>query len=225
MDPGVPFKKRLLDVVVASVGIVVALPVLVLVALAIWLEDGGPVLFRQKRVGRLGRIFQIYKFRKFINRNCGAGPKVTLTNDHRYSRVGKVLDKTKLNELPQLFNVLRGDMSIVGPRPEIPEFRHCYVGPYEKLLKITPGIFGPSQTTFRNEADLYPTDQDADAFYQRYLFPAKAGLDLSYYEQAGNMSDVCWIVRSVAAVVAGGREPQQDQSLIPGKENGEFPAT
>ncbi len=194
--------KRLLDICIAVVALTLTSPLFALIALAIWLEDGAPVLFRQRRLGRGGRVFQTLKFRKFSNVRGGEGSLLTSLHDHRYSRVGYLLERTKLNELPQLFNVLRGDMSIVGPRPEIEAFANCFSGPYARLLDFQPGIFGPSQTKFRNEAALYPVETDAMRFYEHVLFPAKARLDLDYYTHATRRSDLYWIVRSLLAVLA-----------------------
>jgi lipopolysaccharide/colanic/teichoic acid biosynthesis glycosyltransferase len=192
--------KRLVDIALSFFGLLFSVPLFAVISIAIWLEDGLPIIFRQRRIGCGGKIFYIHKFRKFINGDFSSSPHVTLVNDKRYSRVGKFLDKTKLNELPQLLNVLRGDMSIVGPRPEIPAFRHCFDGPHEALLEIKPGIFGPSQTIYRNEAELYPVDGDANEFYESVLFPRKAEVDIAYYSKATTMSDMAWIIRSLIAV-------------------------
>lgn len=193
-------QKRLLDIGIAVFGLLLSFPLFALIAVAIWFDDGRPIIFRQRRIGRNGHIFYINKFRKFANDDFSSAPHFTLVNDERYSRVGKFLDKTKLNELPQLINVLRGDMSIVGPRPEIPAFSHCFEGQHKALLEITPGIFGPSQTMFRNEADMYPPGRDANEFYESVLFPRKAELDIEYYARATIFSDLSWVIRSLVAV-------------------------
>ncbi|MFP4537834.1 MAG: sugar transferase [Dichotomicrobium sp.] len=228
-----PRSKRRIDIIFALLGLIISFPLFVFVAIAIWLEDGWPIIFRQRRIGLKGRIFSIYKFRKFSNRECSPSSHVTLTDDARYSRVGKFLDKTKLNELPQLVNVLRGDMSIIGPRPEIPEFSHCFRGRHQTLLDIVPGIFGPSQTIFRNEATLYPSNQDADQFYEKVLFPEKADIDLQYYSKATNASDMRWIYRSLMAVFAS-RYDANSGPLVHGadqdraaqlRQNGPAPST
>jgi lipopolysaccharide/colanic/teichoic acid biosynthesis glycosyltransferase len=152
-------QKRLLDIVLSSLAIASLSPVYLLIAMAIWMEDGDPVIFRQKRVGRNGRIFTVYKFRK-LARNAKCGSMIAVGNDLPYTRVGRILEKSKLNEIPQLVNVIRGDMSLVGPRPEIPEFANCFSGPCRRLLDYAPGIFGPSQCAFRSEAAMYPADCD-----------------------------------------------------------------
>lgn len=138
-----------------------------------------------------------------------------MQEDHRYSRVGRVLEKTKLNELPQLMNVVLGDMSLVGPRPEIPDFTHCFTGPYDRLLDYRPGLFGPSQSTYRNEASMYPVGRDAKSFYEQVLFKRKAEMDLAYYPSATNIDDFCWMVRSIAAVFAEYRTAPDGLSTLP----------
>lgn len=219
--------KRAFDITVSIIGLVALAPLFALIAAAIRLEDGGPALFRQTRIGRHGTTFSVLKFRKFSHRASGAGSMVTLTDDDRYSRVGRFLEKTKLNELPQLINVLQGHMSIVGPRPEIPDFLHCYIGPYERLYEFQPGIFGPSQSAFRDEASFYPPDQDPMQFYERVLFPQKAIIDISYYPAATLRSDIVWIARSLGAVIGLHRSdrpraahPVDTQSAAPAATSG-----
>lgn len=198
--------KRTFDIVVSTVALVALAPICALIAVAIRLEDGGPALFRQSRIGPRGSAFSVFKFRKFSQHATASGSIVTLTDDDRYSRVGRFLERTKLNEIPQLINVLRGDMSLVGQRPEIPAFRHCFSGPYARLLDFHPGIFGPSQSEFRDEASMYPPGQDPTQYYERVLFPQKANIDLAYYPTASLGRDIAWIVRSLGAVT-GLRRP------------------
>ncbi len=194
-------QKRILDVLVSFAGLVLLSPLLLFTGLAIRLEDRGPAIFRQKRLGRDGRVFNVYKFRKFSNHLNASGPLFTFTDDERYSKVGRLLEKTKLNELPQLVNILRGEMSLVGPRPEIVELRHCFNGSHAALLEHAPGLFGPSQSAFRNEAAMYPPGEDAAEYYERVLFPQKAKLDLDYYRQATFTSDIYWVFRSLVVVI------------------------
>ncbi len=194
--------KRLFDIFISGSGIFVSIPIFLIVSILIWLEDRGPILFKQKRLGRNGKVFTVYKFRKFANRSNDNGPNVTVHNDNRYSKVGRILEKSKLNELPQLINVFKGEMSCVGPRPEIVEYKKCYVGQYEELLKFKPGIFGPSQTLYRNEAQTYIDGYDPEKFYANVLFPMKANIDIKYYRSATVMSDLFWIYRSLSAVVS-----------------------
>jgi len=191
---------RTVDLFVAAVGLILIAPILVVTSFAILLESGRPVFFSQLRLGRSGRAFRIYKFRKFFN-GCGkTGPRVTIKNDCRMTRLGRLLERTKLDELPQLWNVLRGDMSIVGPRPESLELAECFTVGYLKLLEHKPGIFGPNQVVFRNECALYPDNMDPERFYRDVLFPLKARIDLAYLQRRTMLSDIEWIIRGVSAV-------------------------
>ena len=120
------------------------------------------------------------------------------------TRVGRFIERTKLDELPQLWDVLRGAMALVGPRPEVPEFSDCYTGRYAELLRWCPGVFGPAQLMFRHEADLYPANQCPLEFYRSTLFPAKAELDLMYYPRRSLTGDLLWIARCLGAVAGLG---------------------
>lgn len=192
--------SRLLDIVIASAGLVVFSPVMLLIAIAILLESGRPVFFCQTRLGRHGQLFRICKFRKFRTKRDKAGLPLTRINDDRMSRIGHFLAKTKLDELPQFLNVLRGEMAIVGPRPESLDFADCFTQPYRAVLDYRPGIFGPSQVAFRNEAAFFPADADPVLFYRDVLFPMKAGVDLLYYPRRTMSSDLAWMFRGLLAV-------------------------
>ena len=201
---GIPRAARLarvLDVVFAVVSLIALWPVITLISVAIVLESGPPVFYRQIRIGRGGRHFAMLKFRKFGPRVGDDGSPLTLENDPRMTRVGRFLAATKLDELPQLFNILRGDMSVVGPRPESLAFEDCFEGRAVQLLAFRPGIFGPTQVRFRHESRYYPSDGDPIRFYRQTLFPAKAALDLGYYPRRTIGSDVAWIFRGILAVV------------------------
>jgi lipopolysaccharide/colanic/teichoic acid biosynthesis glycosyltransferase len=193
--------KRMFDISISVVAFILLLPAFVLSAIAILLEDGAPVFFKQKRIGRDGKLFDVLKFRKLRHSPGEATPLIVTCDDERYTLVGRILERTKLNEIPQLINVMKGDMSLVGPRPEIPQFLHCYGGPLQDLLSIKPGIFGPSQAAYRNESDLYPAGVDKTLFYESVLFRRKAEIDLSYYPTANVGSDAYWIFRSLCAVL------------------------
>jgi lipopolysaccharide/colanic/teichoic acid biosynthesis glycosyltransferase len=190
----------LLDRIVAFVTLILIMPPAIVIATAIVVDSGFPVFFSQERLGLYGQRFRALKFRKFhstVGRNTRP---LTLTDDSRFTRVGKFLANTKLDELPQLWNVIRGDMAIVGPRPEVPDFEACFEGPFHKVLDYRPGIFGPSQTVFRAEAALYAPDQDPRDFYRAVLFPAKASLDLAYYPSRTIVGDIKWVLRGILVV-------------------------
>lgn len=191
--------RRAFDVVAALMALVIFAPAMLAIACAVKLDTPGPILFSQLRVGRGGKRFRLYKFRKFAHRTSG-GRCVTLKDDSRMTRVGWLLERTKLDELPQFWNVLAGDMSIVGPRPETLDFADCFTGPYTRILDHKPGLFGPNQVIFRSENALYPKDRDPQEFYRTVLFPAKARIDLSYFPRRTFMSDIGWTIRAGLAV-------------------------
>jgi lipopolysaccharide/colanic/teichoic acid biosynthesis glycosyltransferase len=193
---------RAIDITVSALGLAWLLPVMLLISIAVLCEGGRPIFFWQKRLGKDGRTFRLYKFRKFGAKVTG-GLSLTMRDDPRLTRVGWLLERSKLDELPQLWNVLAGDMSLVGPRPESLSFADCFQGAYRRLLDHRPGIFGPAQTMFRNEAAFYPPLEDPETVYREVLFPAKAVLDLSYYPTRTVSKDLAWICRGVLAVVTG----------------------
>lgn len=190
--------KRLLDVVVATLGLALLAPLFVLVALLIVTESGGPVFFRQERIGRNGRPFRIHKFRSM--RSAG-GLRVTVGNDSRITRVGAILRRYRLDELPQLLDVVRGTMSLVGPRPELPEYVALY--PPEArdvVLSVRPGITGPAAIAFRGESLILAGAVDPDDCYRRVLLPAKIALDVQYVRTRSMWLDLVLIAKSIAAV-------------------------
>ena len=197
---GPELARRILDVVIASTGLILLAPLMLVVAIAILLEGGRPLFFSQARIGWKGKAFRMHKFRKFRADIGTDGSPLTAKNDQRMTTVGTFLARSKLDELPQLWNVLRGEMSIVGPRPESLAFADCFSDSYRGLLEHRPGILGPSQVLFRNECEMFPANIDAREFYRAVLFPYKAETDLSYYRTRTILSDLEWIVRGVLAV-------------------------
>jgi lipopolysaccharide/colanic/teichoic acid biosynthesis glycosyltransferase len=180
--------KRAFDLVGATGAGCLLWPVFAVFALLIVLEDGGPVFFRQERVGRGGRPFRIWKFRTM------AGDGVT--------RVGGWLRRTKLDELPQLLNVLRGEMSLVGPRPELPRYVALYDASQRRVLDVLPGITDPASLRFVAEGELLAAAPDAEAAYVGTILPEKLRLSLAYAERATVRSDLGVMLRTLA-VVAG----------------------
>ncbi|MGY8706676.1 sugar transferase [Bradyrhizobium sp. 18BD] len=193
--------RRLVDVFGAAAAITVMLPVLLLIALAIWIEGGRPILYSQLRLGLNGVPFRMYKFRKFRADCDDRGSPLTMVNDDRMTTIGEVLAAFKLDELPQLWNVLRGDMSFVGPRPETLVFSDCFRNGFEKILEHRPGLIGPCQILFRHENTLFPQDGDTAAFYREVLFPAKAKIDLAYYPNRTVGSDLGWVLHTAWIIV------------------------
>jgi lipopolysaccharide/colanic/teichoic acid biosynthesis glycosyltransferase len=204
--------RRLLDVTISLVGLIALAPIILCIAFAIVIESGTPVFFSQIRLGAGGRHFRILKFRKFHKTGSIDGRPVTLMNDGRMTALGRFLCKTKLDELPQLWNILKGDMSVVGPRPESLQLSDCFVGRYLKVLDHKPGIFGPNQVIFVNECCLYPESTDPQRFYREVLFPLKAGVDLAYFPYRTALSDLAWIARGVLATL-GWRSSFEAQSV------------
>jgi lipopolysaccharide/colanic/teichoic acid biosynthesis glycosyltransferase len=184
---------------------VVLAPIVPVVTLALWIEGGRPILFSQLRLGQNGRPFRMYKFRKFRTDCDDRGCPLTMQNDGRLTKVGRILAASKLDELPQLWNVLRGDMSLVGPRPESLAFADCFRNGFERIHEHKPGLFGPCQALFRDESMLYPGGVAAVDFYRQVLFPAKAQIDLAYFSRRTVVSDFGWVLRSAWMIVAGSR--------------------
>jgi len=193
--------RRIFDVLCAGLAAFVLLPVFLITAVAILFESGTPILYSQLRLGQNGRPFRIYKFRKF-RPDCDLnGCPLTVEGDGRMTAMGRILAATKLDELPQLWNVLRGDMALVGPRPETLNFTDCYRDGFEKVLEYKPGIFGPCQVLYRHES--YPDGVDVMEYYRQVLFPAKAKIDLAYYPRRTLISDLIWILRAGIAIGQG----------------------
>jgi lipopolysaccharide/colanic/teichoic acid biosynthesis glycosyltransferase len=204
--------KRATDVVLAVVGLVLGAPLIALIALAIRVDSPGRVIFSQERLGLHGRVFRMHKFRKFPDAWGDRGSGVTVAGDARMTRLGRFLERTKFDEIPQLWNILKGEMSFVGPRPETLRFRDLFHGEFARVHDFVPGIFGPNQVAFRNESKMYPPDQDPETFYREQLFPQKARQDIAYFSQSTAVSDFLWIARgfwySVAGVVDWRRQAQ-----------------
>lgn len=174
------FGKRALDLVFAGLGLLALTPVFLLVGLLVRLTSSGPAFFRQKRTGRYGHAFYIWKFRTMYQDPRGQGPLLTATDDARITPVGRWLRKTKCDELPQLLNVLKGEMSLVGPRPEVPRYTNQYNPRQRGVLSVRPGITGPTANLYISEEDLLASRPDKEAFYLSVLLPAKLESDLAY---------------------------------------------
>ena len=194
--------KRAFDISFSLLGIVLSAPFMTLIALAVRLESMGHPIFVQTRIGKGGKTFRMYKFRKFPADMGALGPMVSVASDVRMTRVGAFLEKTKLNELPQLWNILNGDMSFVGPRPESLRFAQLLQEKHPEVLRHKPGVFGPSQVYFRNEANLFPPDEDPEVFYTRELLSKKAETDIAYYANATVFSDLYWMFKGLWETVA-----------------------
>ena len=196
--------KRGFDVAASILLIVASAPAMALIALAITLDSRGPVIYRQWRLGRFGKPFRILKFRKMRENLPGQGPMLTRHRDPRLTRIGMWLAKTKLDELPQFLNVLRGEMSLVGPRPEVPDFIDLDDPSWRLVLSIRPGIFGVNQLLSRSEADLYPPgEEDVEEYYRLHILPAKLRVDEAYALRSKPLDDIRILVRSLWTVLPG----------------------
>jgi lipopolysaccharide/colanic/teichoic acid biosynthesis glycosyltransferase len=183
--------KRIFDLVFSALALLLLAPVLALIALAIRWDTPGPVLFRQARVGRGGQPFRIRKFRTMVVDAPARGPAITIGQDPRITRVGAWLRRTKLDELPQLLDVLQGHMSLVGPRPEVPQYVALYPPELrERVLAVRPGITDPVSLKLADEARVLAASADPERTYREELLPAKLREAVAYADQASLWSDL-----------------------------------
>lgn len=192
--------RRSLDLCVAVMALVVLLPLWLLIAALVRITSPGPVLYIAPRVGKDGVPFHMYKFRSMYVGSDTRQPGVTAADDPRITRVGRMLRATKLDEIPQLLNVIRGEMSLVGPRPEAPEYVSQYDSRQRHVLSVRPGVTGPTQLVFRDEERLLRYE-DADRVYRSTLLPQKLEMDLRYLEHRTVLSDLRVLMSTVGKVV------------------------
>jgi len=191
--------KRLFDVVAAAIALVLLSPLMLVILVAIRIDSPGPALFRQVRVARGGRPFEMLKFRSM--RADAGGALITTARDSRITRVGAFARRSKLDELPQLFNVLKGDMSLVGPRPEVPRYVALYPPELRDLvLSVRPGITDEASIEFRNESELLGAAQDPEYCYITEILPRKLELYAEYARHHSLAGDLRIIARTVAAL-------------------------
>jgi lipopolysaccharide/colanic/teichoic acid biosynthesis glycosyltransferase len=202
---------RSFDVVVSLIGLVLTSPLLVVLAPIIALTSPGGFLFRQKRVGHYGELFVLYKLRTM--RASNIGPQITKRGDRRITRVGKFLRKTKLDELPTLWNVLRGDMALVGPRPEVPQYVKLEDPMWQAVLAARQGITDPVTVRLRNEEELLAqVEDDTEKYYLNELQPSKLKGYIAYLEKRNWRTDFSVLCRTLAAVVVPHEAPQLDEN-------------
>jgi lipopolysaccharide/colanic/teichoic acid biosynthesis glycosyltransferase len=192
---------RLLDVLVSGVALLLLSVLIIVVALAIKLESRGPVFYRCRRVGLGGRELDVLKFRKM--RQGAAGPSLTANDDVRFTKIGRLLAKTKLDEIPQLWNVLLGSMSLVGPRPEDPSFVALRPEDYKRILEVKPGITGLTQLAFAREIEILDT-ADPIGDYVHRLLPQKTRIDLLYVKDRSIVMDLRILGWTAVAVLLRG---------------------
>jgi lipopolysaccharide/colanic/teichoic acid biosynthesis glycosyltransferase len=205
--PGGRFAARLLsrfvDIIVSVVGLLILLPMLPVIAALIKLDSPGPVFYAGRRVGKDGKCFRMFKFRTMYGTPQPVGGSVSPQGDHRVTPVGLWLRRLKLNEFPQFYNVLRGDMTLVGPRPEAPEMAAQYPAEALKVFSVTPGLVGPNQILGRNEEELYPRGVDPVRFYLDELLPQKLSVDLDYIETKSFLKDLKYLFWGAWVTVTG----------------------
>jgi lipopolysaccharide/colanic/teichoic acid biosynthesis glycosyltransferase len=189
--------KRLFDILFSFIGVLLLQPLFVVVAIMIKVESTGPVFFKQGRVGKNFRRFMIYKFRTMVVDAEKKGLRITSGGDHRVTRIGRILRKLKIDELPQLINVLKGDMSLVGPRPEVEEYVKLYEKDYVEILKRRPGITDVSSIIFREEEAVLKNQADPEGYYKKILLPEKIRLAKEYISHSSFLYDLKLILNTI----------------------------
>ena len=192
--------KRLFDIFFSLAGIILLSPLLLLVALLVKLDSKGPVFFRQERIGLGFKPFRIYKFRTMVADAFLNGPLVTSVVDRRITRVGRFLRRTKIDELPQLLNVLKGDMSLVGPRPEVAKFVELFIDDYREVLEVRPGITDFAALEYCDEEDALKKYADPEEGYIREILPAKIRLYKKYLRERGLITDIKLIILTITRI-------------------------
>lgn len=197
--------KRAVDVTLSTLGGIFLTPLWVVVAVMIKLDSPGPVLHRAVRVGRDGEHFVLYKFRTMTVDAVSTGPGITRRGDPRVTRVGGILRSLKFDETPQLINVIRGDMSLVGPRPEDPRYVLGYSPEQRRVLTVRPGLCSPAVVKYRHEEALLEASEDPESTYVNVVLPDKLRMDLDYINHRSLPGDLRILIRSVLSIL--GRSP------------------
>ena len=189
--------KRALDVAVSSLGLLVLLPLFAFIGCLVKLTSAGGIFYRQTRIGRGGRRFKILKFRSMVVGGTDKGLKITVSGDSRVTSIGRVLRRYKLDEVPQLWNVLRGDMSLVGPRPELPIYVAAYREDQRQVLAVRPGITDPASLAYRREEEILAKHKDPEQFYRTQVLPDKLARNLVYLQAISLKTDLRIIFETV----------------------------
>lgn len=192
--------KRWIDVTASLLGLLLLMPGMMILGILIRIADGSPVLFRQQRVGLGGKPFELLKFRTMRNDPTGDGPKVTVDGDRRVTTIGFWMRKTKVDEFPQLINILRGEMSLVGPRPEVQEYVDKYSLSQREVLELLPGITDPASLKYFDEQALLADQSDPLKYYVEHVMPDKIAINLDYAKHATNWSDLLLVLRTVGRI-------------------------
>jgi lipopolysaccharide/colanic/teichoic acid biosynthesis glycosyltransferase len=196
--------KRVLDVVLSGVMLLLSAPLWPLIAISIVVDSGRPVFYRSERVGRDGDVFGMLKFRTMVSGTDG--PRITGASDVRITRVGRFLRNWKLDELPQLINVLQGEMSLVGPRPEDPRYVALYSAEQRDVLTLRPGLTSPAAIEYRHEEKLMRERNDVENVYLTSIMPEKLALDLEYVRTRSTVGDLAILARSIRSLFSSSRD-------------------
>ncbi|MGL4731410.1 MAG: sugar transferase [Clostridium sp.] len=193
--------KRIFDIGASFLGLVILSPILLLIAIFIKIDSKGPIFFKQQRVGKNKKVFEIYKFRTMVTDAEKIGKQITVGNDSRITNVGKFIRKCKLDELPQLLNVLRGEMSLVGPRPEVPRYVELYDEYQEQILLVKPGITDYASIEFRNENDILGKSISPEETYIKDIMPNKIELNVKYIKNISLIEDFKLILKTIKVII------------------------
>jgi lipopolysaccharide/colanic/teichoic acid biosynthesis glycosyltransferase len=191
--------RRALDLFAGVAGLLLLSPIFALIALLIRLDSPGPVFYRAQRVGREGKLFYLFKFRSMVSGADKSGPGITAKSDGRITCAGRFLRRTKLDELPQLINVLRGEMSLVGPRPEDPHYVALYTPEQRRILSVRPGITSAASLQYRREEELL-SGVDWEQVYRQEVMPAKIAIDLAYLQNRTVWTDILLTLRTILSI-------------------------
>lgn len=189
--------KRIFDFFAALIGIIILSPIFIIVSIAIKLDSPGNIMFLQKRVGKCGKEFDIFKFRTMVTNAERLGKQITVGKDNRITKVGAFLRKYKIDELPQLFNVLKGDMSLVGPRPEVPKYVALYNEEQKKVLSVRPGITDLASLKYSDENDILGKVENPEEYYINVIMKDKLYLNLEYIEKSNLFFDISLVIKTI----------------------------
>ena len=189
--------KRVFDILMATIGLILLSPLFLLVAVLIKLDSPGPIFFRQERIGKRFRPFFIHKFRTMVENAAQIGTEITYGNDPRITRIGRLLRETKIDELPQIINVLKGEMSLVGPRPEIRQYVELFQRDYEEILKVRPGISDMASLKYSDEGSLLGNSRNPREEYISRVLPDKIRLAREYIKHSSLVFDLRLIFKTL----------------------------
>ena len=218
--------RRLVDIVLASIGLAISLPVMVAAATAIFAVNPGPVIYRADRVGRSGRVFTMYKLRTMYVDGRGSGSAVTVPGDGRVFPLGRLLRRWKVDEVPQMVNIIKGDMSIVGPRPRDPGIvRRCYTPLHRETLEVLPGLTSPGTLFYLTLGESALGSRDPEREYRARVLPQKLALDIDYVRNRSAWIEIWIVVRTVGAIFnigparLGHRHVERVEALVQSAKN------